>query len=484
MNNLEKYLTFFLIPVICFGLFVFSQKKVVYADTEKDCSEKNVICYSEFINDEEDDPDDGKCVIQNVINDADDGDTIYIKAGQYTFDESCPKFDIRRGDKINSLSVANLSINKSLTIIGEGWDEQEGTVIGPADSNIAEGILIEVGGSHTYTDNELKLQNLRIKASNEQSGVILTDSYGSLKLIHCLVEGKLDPSVDYYNGVSLQGYHKGRTYKDLIIKGSLIKGFNNAIYIPGGGRNDWHKTLDVKKILVANNIIYDNQVGFSNQSSTLGDYNHRFVNNTFLANGKVIWIDGGPGLSSTFGGVWENNIFENWQGPFMVTRWKDSTRAVPVEAKMRGEFKYYNVWKLDNNIDYIFLEDDYHYQIGNPKFVDYNNNDFHLSSNSPCKDAGDPNVFDPDGSRSDLGAYGGPEACLLDNTLPGCGGSPTPTLSGSPTSTPSPSPKPTPAVMVKELLESYGTMDADADLNSDGLVTGFDFGQLVKILNP
>ncbi|MBI5326334.1 MAG: right-handed parallel beta-helix repeat-containing protein, partial [Ignavibacteriae bacterium] len=43
----------------------------------------------------------------------------------------------------------------------------------------------------------------------------------------------------------------------------------------------------------------------------------------------------------------------------------------------------------------------------NPEFVDFDNNDFHLKSNSPCIDKGDPNPFlnDPDSSRADIGCY-------------------------------------------------------------------------------
>ena len=36
--------------------------------------------------------------------------------------------------------------------------------------------------------------------------------------------------------------------------------------------------------------------------------------------------------------------------------------------------------------------------------------DFHLLDTSPLVDAGDPALSDPDGSRSDVGAYGGPDA--------------------------------------------------------------------------
>ena len=36
-------------------------------------------------------------------------------------------------------------------------------------------------------------------------------------------------------------------------------------------------------------------------------------------------------------------------------------------------------------------------------------NDFHLAVGSPCINTGDPAIFDPDSSRSDMGCYGGPD---------------------------------------------------------------------------
>lgn len=44
------------------------------------------------------------------------------------------------------------------------------------------------------------------------------------------------------------------------------------------------------------------------------------------------------------------------------------------------------------------------------KYMNTDNGDFHLQPGSPCIDAGnpDPQYNDPDGSRNDMGAYGGP----------------------------------------------------------------------------
>jgi hypothetical protein len=44
-----------------------------------------------------------------------------------------------------------------------------------------------------------------------------------------------------------------------------------------------------------------------------------------------------------------------------------------------------------------------------PMFVDPWNGDLHLQKNSPCIDAGAPWVLDVDGTRSDIGAFGGPD---------------------------------------------------------------------------
>ncbi|MDM8540147.1 hypothetical protein QUF90_03575 [Desulfococcaceae bacterium HSG9] len=41
-----------------------------------------------------------------------------------------------------------------------------------------------------------------------------------------------------------------------------------------------------------------------------------------------------------------------------------------------------------------------------PLFADAD--DYHLADDSPCIDVGDPELEDEDGSRSDMGAYGGP----------------------------------------------------------------------------
>lgn len=56
------------------------------------------------------------------------------------------------------------------------------------------------------------------------------------------------------------------------------------------------------------------------------------------------------------------------------------------------------------------------------KFTDdnrYSNDDFHLQLGSPAEDTGDPEILDLNGSRSDMGAYGGPGMNYTDVDLDG-----------------------------------------------------------------
>lgn len=75
------------------------------------------------------------------------------------------------------------------------------------------------------------------------------------------------------------------------------------------------------------------------------------------------------------------------------------------------DINYNDIW--GNKVDYFEFFSPGEYDISyDPLFKDAGNNSFFLQPESPCIDAGDPNprMNDPDGSRNDMGAFGGPYA--------------------------------------------------------------------------
>lgn len=73
---------------------------------------------------------------------------------------------------------------------------------------------------------------------------------------------------------------------------------------------------------------------------------------------------------------------------------------------------YYGDWSC-LNVNYSCHDNQSNYRGGagtiqtNPQFT--SSEDYHISPKSPCWDTGKPEVLDPDGSRSDMGYFGGPD---------------------------------------------------------------------------
>ncbi len=161
---------------------------------------------------------------------------------------------------------------------------------------------------------------------------------------------------------------------------------------------------------IASNLITDNVASMFGGGIVTYEANDSYpsaqiTNNTIVFN-EVTDTDNGAGVcqwrrtTPTF----KNNIvaFNAGVGVFS-------------EDDMDATFTYNLVY--GNGTDYSGLSGDGGGNLAvDPLFTntsddaDWTNDDFTLRSGSPAIDAGDPGMNDADGSRSDLGAYGGPEA--------------------------------------------------------------------------
>lgn len=217
---------------------------------------------------------------------------------------------------------------------------------------------------------------------------------------------------------------------------------------------------------VSNNILEDNRTGIS---SGFGDKS-LVTNNTFTDNhsGISLWVSGAPtiirnliiaGANDTKGitGDFTDSVFiennlilryewsavglANYSGEFKIAPIRNNTLISD------GLYGVVRIANFSNEIENNIISDGLHgiqtYQsdayICNPR-VSYNDlwnntqnyytedggsvdtslggniyldpmfvggDDYHLQFGSPCIDAGDPNIKDPDSSRSDIGCYGG-----------------------------------------------------------------------------
>jgi len=165
------------------------------------------------------------------------------------------------------------------------------------------------------------------------------------------------------------------------LKGLEVKGGTYGISIQASG------------ITINNCIINRNDNGLE-----LIDASPVILNNVIADN--MLY---GVYLSQTSCPTMKNNIISgNWIGVYGVT-------DCCVEAA------YNDVW--GNTIDFGGACSEDWTGSGNlsedPGFADAERADYHLAVCSPCIDWGDPDpsMSDPDGSRNDIGAYGGPYAC-------------------------------------------------------------------------
>jgi len=174
----------------------------------------------------------------------------------------------------------------------------------------------------------------------------------------------------------------------------------------------------VTKVTVRNNIIFLNSDGdngysgggsdsvwiYNNLIVSMPDYNdlrRGIVNSivpTFCYNNFLIGYFSSYGLYAVDFNIIKNNVIIN------------SPLGITIEPGNNPIIQYNNSWNNGTNYG-GFTPDSTNLSV-DPMIVNEDTTlgdlDFHLQMFSPLINAGDPNILDVDGSRSDIGLYGGP----------------------------------------------------------------------------
>ena len=188
------------------------------------------------------------------------------------------------------------------------------------------------------------------------------------------------PIIDsnYIYNVYDTGIEKNLGSRPTIANNEIRHTFGNGIVI---------RQSDTAKVF--NNLIYNAGIGVDNNSGT----NLLFYNNYIVGNATGIY-----GAKVGLNSVIKNNVIKNMHEG--VSKYLTQDPIV----------KYNDLW--ENDINFSGITPDSTNLSVDPMIVNDDSTqgelDFHLQKYSPLIDAGDPNIMDRDGTRSDIGLYGGP----------------------------------------------------------------------------
>ena len=288
--------------------------------------------------------------IQAAVDSAIAGDTVKVAAGFYN--ESVV---MKAGVDIEGAGAVFTTITtntESFTVTG-------------ADDSIISGFLItnivSRGSGILCDDTSPTITNCRI---SDCGFGILCKNGGSPIIKGNIIDNNSD------NGINLTN-----TTGSVTILNNVIFGHNDSGI----------KTINSSASTIKNNIIYNN----NDTAIDIDDETHEIINNTIHKNWDGLLISGAT-TSIT------NNIIAS------NSNWGILNSSGSHALSFNDVF--------GNGTDYQNIDPGFADISEDPLFVDVSNADFHLKSDSPAIDAGSTVILDLDGSRSDMGAFGGPGA--------------------------------------------------------------------------
>ena len=404
--------------------------------------------------------------IQGAIDEAVDGDTVEVAAGFYVenldFGGKTLALIGVDGAEVTTINGSDETLGPdSASVIRLSGGELAGTVIegftltggsGSADTS-SSGNTISLGGGIVAYDAEVEVIDCVI-SGNDNGGVHLDTA--TITLEGCTISGNADRGgVESYDGSTVtlidcviddnvSTYFVGGVSTSAECTGSFTDcTISNNTGLLAGGMGVWG-TGEIVGCTIVDNIGWAGGVAavLDDADATLLITGCEFRSNVGsrgggLHTGATLALDPGQarveaclfvGNEGSIGGA----IFgDGLGGPIefdrctVVDSLADTSGAIHIQSLATVELTFTNsiVWANGEEaitegsgsieISYSTVEDGYD-GLGNldgdPLFVDADNDDYRLTVLSPCIDAGDPLVLDPDGTVVDMGAFYFPAA--------------------------------------------------------------------------
>jgi hypothetical protein len=339
-----------------------------------------------------------------AIRSAADWDTVLLAAGVYTAD--------------------SLPLSKGMAFIGAGMDSTkivhngifaEGFIL--SDSCIIQGIHLQ-GRTDTSVSGIVTFHLvLGVFAPTDQSAIVRENRFTDIEYP---IEAYWTDLVNPSKRVVVQNNEFSNFFRAVRywFCSSVVRG--NTFYVNyndiGGPIKCWYNTAEIR----GNTFI--RTVKFSDPAIELGHCDSIWVANNIclsaIDTGNAVIINSEYGGYPTHGVIENNLCMGGWGG--ILTYGGDIHIRNNIVARSLIVALYYDTTATTpGNVGYnLFWENKHQYApdmafrpdpgnlFANPMFVD--SLDFHLQAFSPAIDAGDPSLLDADGSRSDIGPFGGP----------------------------------------------------------------------------
>ena len=186
---------------------------------------------------------------------------------------------------------------------------------------------------------------------------------------------------------------------------SNVTVFNNSNSSYGGGISMNESNPILTNVNISNNSSDNHGGGVSCNDS------NPILTNVTISNNSADWYGGGIFCTNDANPSITNCIISNNMGNFGIVVGSYCFATINYSDfynNQGGNFEGCEQWvgvNVTTNANGDSCDAYYNIQL-NPLFVDPNNGDYHLTEDSPCIDAGDPNSpLDPDGTIADMGAF-------------------------------------------------------------------------------